>query len=119
MCRLDLADAQAIAKGLEDSGVLTSCDVRYNNISGDGASQLSAAVLGNPKIEQFNGIPVKEMRTDSLTSLDLSGKRIGVDGGMVVAGLLHVMSSLTEVRELIFFAFPAPGPPYMAHSSAM
>ena len=61
------------------------------------ASQLSAAVLGNPKMEKFNEIPIKEMRTDSLTELDLSGKGVGVVGGMVVAGLLPVMASLTSI----------------------
>ena len=45
----------------------------------------------------FNEVPVKEMRTDSLTELNLSDKRIGVEGGMVVAGLLPAMASLTSV----------------------
>ena len=41
-----------------------------SDIAGDDASQLSAAVLGNAKIEVFNEIPIKEMRADSLTKLD-------------------------------------------------
>ena len=80
---------------LRVSPSVTCLDVRNNSISGDGASQLSAAVLGNLKMEKFNTIPIKEMRTDSLTKLDLSGKRVEVVGGMVVAGLLPVMTSLT------------------------
>ena len=48
------------------NGALTSLDVRSNNIcsiniAGDGAVQLSAAVLGNLKVEMFNRIPIKEM----------------------------------------------------------
>jgi hypothetical protein len=79
-------------------GVLTRVDVRRNNIAGDGAAQLAAAVLGNLKIETFNEVPLKEMRANSLTELDLNGKDVGVEGGMVVAGLIPVMGALTEVR---------------------
>ena len=90
--------AKPLADALRVCPSLTHVDVRSNNIAGDGASQLSAAVLSNAKIEVFNEIPVKEMRTDSFTELDLFNKGIGVEGGMVVAGLIPVMGSLTEVR---------------------
>jgi hypothetical protein len=89
-----------IAVFISDNASVTCLDVRNNRISGNGASQLSAAVLGNLKLEKFNEIPIKEMRTDSLTKLDLSGKGVGVVGGMVVAGLLPVMPSVTSVRAL-------------------
>ena len=92
--------AKALAPGIAVNASVTCLDVRNNSISGDGASQLSAAVLGNLKMEKFNEIPIKEMRTDSLTKLDLSGKGVEVVGGMVVAGLLPVMASLTSVRAL-------------------
>ena len=87
----------AIANALKVTASMTRVDVRGNGIVGDGASQLSAAVLANVKIEVFNEIPVKEMRADSFTELDLSEKNIGVAGGMVVAGLLPVMASLTNI----------------------
>ena len=92
---IDLSGVRALADSLAVRGSLTHCDVRHNNISGNGATQLSAAVLANSKIEVFNEIPIKEMRADSLTTLDLSGKGIGVEGGMVVAGLVPVAGSLT------------------------
>lgn len=79
------------------TGVLTSLDVSYNNITGDGASQLSKAVLSTNTMEKFNSIPIKEMRTDSFTELNLSERYFGVEGGMVVAALLPVMASLTEL----------------------
>jgi len=89
-----------IAEALRTSvtGGLTLVDVRQNNIAGDGAAQLAAAVLGNLKIEMFNEIPIKEMRADSFMELDLKGKGVGVEGGMVVASLLPVMGALTEVH---------------------
>jgi hypothetical protein len=79
---------------------LTRVDVRSNNIAGDGAEHLSAAVLGNLKIEMFNKIPIKEMRADSFTELDLKGKGVGVEGGMVIAGLMPVMGGLTVANLL-------------------
>jgi hypothetical protein len=87
----------AIADALRVNGALTRVDVRCNSIAGDGAAQLSAAVLGNLKIEMYNEIPIKEMRANSLTELDLKGKGVGVEGGMVVAGLIPVMGALTSL----------------------
>ena len=86
-----------MAPAIAVSSSVTRVDVRNNKIAGNGASQLSAAVLGNATIEVFNEIPIKEMRTDSLTELDLTGKGIGVEGCMVVAGLLPAMASVTSV----------------------
>ncbi len=80
------------------TGALTRVDVRRNNIAGDGAVQLAAAVLCNLKIEMFNEIPIKEMRANSLTKLDLMRKDVGVAGGMVVAGLIPVMGALTALN---------------------
>ena len=97
--------ATSLAAYMAAGASLTSCDVRDNQISGDGASQLSAAVLNNINIEQYSQIPIKEMRADSLTTLDLAGvdlagkcMPIGIDGGMVVGGLLPVAASLTEIN---------------------
>ena len=90
--------AKPLAEYISVTPSVTRVDVRLNNIAGDGASQLAMAVLSNTKIEVFNEIPVKEMRVDSFTELDLSKKNIGVAGGMVVAGLIPVMASLTSVR---------------------
>jgi len=86
-----------ISSALEFNGSVTCVDVRKNNIAGDGASELSAAVLANTKIEVFNEIPIKEMRADSLTELDLQRKGIGVESSMVVAGLLPAMGSMTKI----------------------
>jgi len=88
---------KAIAECIRGSRSLTSIDVRHNSIAGDGASQLSAAVLANLKIEKFNEIPIKEMRADSITELNLNREFIGIVGGMVVAGLMPVMGSLTTI----------------------
>jgi hypothetical protein len=102
---LDLKDKEigdeggmVVAGLIPAMSVLTRVDMRGNEITGDSAAQLSAAVLGNLKIEMFNKIPLKEMRADSFTELDLEGRDVGVEGGMVVAGLILVMGALTEIK---------------------
>jgi len=92
---LGVASVVVIASLISVNGALTRVDVRHNIIVGDGSGQLAAAVLGNLKIEMFNEIPIKEMRADSFTELDLNRKGVGVAGGMVVAGLIPVMGALT------------------------
>ena len=96
-CDLGIDGAKAVADYVSVSPSLTCVDVRSNQIGGDSASQLSAAVLANTNIDVFNQIPIREMRTDSLTELNLDRKSIGVEGGMVVAGLIPVMASLTNL----------------------
>jgi NLR family CARD domain-containing protein 3 len=96
--RLGAEGAAALAPALAANSALTRVDIRHNNIAGDGAAQLAAAVLGNLKIEMFNEIPIKEMRANSLTELDLTGKGVGVEGGMVVAGLIPVSGGLTSIN---------------------
>jgi len=93
---LSPADIILIASDIA-TGSIARIDMRGNNITGDIAAQLSAAVLGNLKIEMFNGIPIKEMRANSITELDLKDKKIGDEGGMVVAALIPAMS-LAELR---------------------
>jgi len=76
---LEPPDAILLASDLSQAvvtGALTCVDVRSNNIEDDGAEQLSAAVLGNLEIEMFNGIPIKEMRANSFTELDLMGNGV-------------------------------------------
>merc|ERR1719473_342842 len=94
----DATGIKALADSLSAHTSLTVLDVRHNNITGDGASQLSSAILANTNIEKFNEIPVKEMRADSFTELELGGEYIGIEGGLVVSGLLPAMASLTEVN---------------------
>ena len=95
--RLGVDGAVALARAIAVCPSLTHIDVRGNDIAGEGAAELSAAVLGKPTIESFNCIPVKEMRADALSELNLSKTQIGVEGAMVVAGLLPYMASMTHI----------------------
>ena len=88
---------KVVAEMASVMGALERLDVRNNKIAADGAAQLSAAVLGNLKIEMFNKIPIKEMRANSFTELDLKEKLVGVEGGIVIAGLIPFMGALTKL----------------------
>jgi hypothetical protein len=89
--------AQALAESLRVNASLTKIDVRHNKITGEGASQLSSAVLSNKKLEYFNEIPLNELRADNLTELNLFNKDVGVPGALVLAELLLVSASLTKL----------------------
>ena len=92
------SDAVLIANDISVSGSLTSVDTRGNGIGGEGAEQLAAAVLGSASMVTFGGVPIKELRADALATLDLSRKDLGPTESIVLAGLLPVSRSLTQVQ---------------------
>ena len=98
LTRNELGDegAKHIAKGIPDNASLTCLDVRSNGILGESAVQLSTSVLSHTKIQTFNAIPVKDLRSNSV-ELNLKYMQIGIDGAMVIAGLMPVSVSLTKV----------------------
>ena len=49
-------------------------------------------------MEVFCNIPIKKMREDSLTELDLKHKGIGAHGAMVIAPLLEFSRALTSLN---------------------
>ena len=54
--------------------------------------------LGKPTLESFCNIPLKKLRADELTELNLYNKGIGVPGALVLSSLLPVSASLTELN---------------------
>ena len=79
---------------------LTALDVRSNDL-GDGSAALAGAVSEHQQIKKFCEIPVKQLRDDALTELDLNGKDIGTCGAMVLAHLLKFSRALTSVNLLM------------------
>ena len=76
----------------------TSVDVGWNDITGNVAQELATVVLSKPTLEIFCNIPIKKLRADSLSELDLSGKGVGVPGALVLANLLPVTGGLTSLN---------------------
>ena len=86
-------------------GSLTSLLTAYNNISGDGAQHLASTVLAKPTLDNFSGTPLKELRADSLTTLDLSCNGLGIPEAIVLADLLgSVSTSLTLLDHSLLHA---------------
>ena len=46
----------------------------------------------------FGEIPIKELRADTLTTLNLSSKHLGSTEALVLAGLLPVSLSLASIE---------------------
>ena len=86
---------EALALAVRRAPSLTSFDVSDNGCSDIAASLLADAALTNPNLVAFNEIPVKQMRANALTKLDLEQKRIGNEGSIVLSTLLPKMPSLT------------------------
>ena len=76
---------------------LTALDVRFNHL-GDGSAALAGAVSEHQQIKMFCEIPVKQLRDDALTELDLNGTDIGTCGAMVLAHLLKFSRALKSVN---------------------
>jgi len=77
--------------------VLTNLDTRHNGISGDAAQQLASMVVASTSLEVFGGVPLKQLRADSLTELDLTRKDLGPTEAIVIAELVKVSRVLTTL----------------------
>ena len=94
------ASAIVIASLIGDNASLTSIDVGSNGIIGDAAKELATVVLSKPTLEIFCSIPIKQLRADEVTELNLTGKGFGVPGAMVLTELLPASASITQVCQI-------------------
>ena len=97
--RLDAEDARALAPALKTTA-LTSLSVAQNDIVGEAAQQLATAVLSCSSLEVLSGVPIKKLRADKLTKLDLQGKGLGVTEGIVLAELIQLSPVLQNCNLL-------------------
>jgi Ran GTPase-activating protein (RanGAP) involved in mRNA processing and transport len=90
--------AKAIAEALKVNAVLKNLSVAYNsNIVGVAAQQLAAAALGSLSLEVLSGVPIKELREDKLTELNLSSMGLGPTEGIVLAELIKFSAVVTTL----------------------
>ena len=75
---------------------LNSLNLCRNDL-GDGSNTIAQAVLQHSALEVFCEIPVKQVREDSLTQLDLAFKDIGAHGAIVLSDLLKFSRALKSV----------------------
>ncbi|KAK3247969.1 hypothetical protein CYMTET_42548 [Cymbomonas tetramitiformis] len=79
---------------------LNTLDICDNGITGEAARQLAEVVLAHPSIKVFNKIQMQDLKDDKVTELDLSNlsmKKIGVPGALVLGRLLVSNGSLNEL----------------------
>jgi len=76
---------------------LTNLDTRSNNISGDAAQQLAAAVLASASLRVFSAVPIQELRADKMTALRLEADNLGPAEAIVIAELIKVSGALTAL----------------------
>ena len=75
---------------------------------------LTECILGGNRlgVEGWTSIftALRDSTASKITKWDLSSEGLGPEIAKPLAEYISVAGSLTEVRELAFFAFPAPGP---------
>ena len=84
---------------LKSSGEL--CTVKYIYLSGkievtkpDGSTEKPSEFEPIPAV-----LPLKKLRDNTITELDLKNSGLGVDGGMMLAAMLKSNSSVTKVSD--------------------
>ncbi|KAK3256397.1 hypothetical protein CYMTET_34468, partial [Cymbomonas tetramitiformis] len=77
---------------------LNTLDICDNGITGEAARQLAEVVLAHPSIKVFNKIQMQDLKDDKVTELDLSMKKIGVAGALVLGRLLVSNGSLNALH---------------------
>ena len=97
-CKISPTGAAEIAEYVRGSAVVKHLSVAYNEIDGEVAQQLATAVLSSKSLEVFTKIPIKELRTDTLTELDLNDRGVGVSGALVLAELVKFSAVLTALN---------------------
>ena len=96
--KLDVEAGKALASMLQGNTALKSLSVAHNGISGEAAQQLAAAVLGSKSLEVLSQVPIKELREDKLTELNLWDKGLGPTEAIVLAELLKVNTALRSLN---------------------
>lgn len=99
--------AAKVAAGLSKNVTLTSLDISANeDIGGEAARNLADAVLTSRSLQVLSEVPIKQLREDRLTELDLSspargdlgkGRQLKETEGLVLAELLKNGSALTSL----------------------
>ena len=92
--KVGLEGSAAIIDMLSGNQTLTALDVCHSRL-GTGSQPLADAVLRHASLQIFCGIPIRGIRADQLTELELSGQGIGAHGAAVLAQLLASNDTIT------------------------
>lgn len=90
--------SKVLAEYVSVSAVLKNLNVAYNpSINGEAAQQLAAAALSSTSLKVLSEVPIKELREDKHTALDLEDKGLGPTEGIVLAELVKFSAVLTSI----------------------
>ena len=81
---------------------VTQVDVRSNNLTDADTAQLFIPIVDKPHFESFSGIPIKQIRDNAITTLDLKGAdgtQLEACGGVILAHSLKTNTSVTSVSQ--------------------
>jgi hypothetical protein len=90
---------KVLAELLKANITVQGLDVNSNGLNAD-AGKLFLPIVDKPHFEMFSGIPIKQIRENTVTKLDLKGskgKQLEACGGIVLA---HVLTGNTSVQGL-------------------
>ena len=82
---------------------VTQVDVRSNGLTDADTAQLFIPIVDKPHFESFSGIPIKQIRDNAITTLDLKGAygaQLEACGGVVLAHSLKTNTSVTRITVL-------------------
>jgi hypothetical protein len=85
----DMSGVIKFTGDMKDMGSLSSLHLGGNNIS----EEQMQLFIDMDKFDVLCGVPVKELKADSITELDLSGKSLGVEGALVLSASLKANAS--------------------------
>ena len=92
------ADAGGALDVVMTNPALRRLDTRGIDITDDTASNLAHAVLAKQHIVEFNAVPIKKLRGNTLAHLGLASQNIGTAGAIVLADLInHGAAALTRI----------------------
>jgi len=97
-------DALMLVEDIKDNWALSSLNVLGNSIGQEQMLSLIKSSEQQGLITQFCLIPIKELKENTITELDMSGKNLGVDGAVVLATYLKdngTLSKFTFSGELV------------------
>ena len=80
--------AHLLTEALRGATSLTDVVLSGNPFSEGAAIGMADVMLANSAIEVLNDVPVRQLRADAIEELDLSLKRIGIEGAFALAALL-------------------------------
>jgi Ran GTPase-activating protein (RanGAP) involved in mRNA processing and transport len=81
--------AKILAEGIQDSGSMSNLHIGCNEIP----EEQMRVFIAMDKFDVFCAVPIKKLKANSITELDLAGKSLGMEGALVLSTYLKADTS--------------------------